>query len=241
MRMVSRACLAIVAGAIAVTAADAADPGVGVVVGDSLGVGVTMASGLKGLARISVFIRGGKAVQQINQAPAGATAFVVLGSNDAEGSIKGLDSSIDAILQAASARNLNLVWIGPPCVRRPWNARVHELDQMLAQRFANSSVKYVSMWDEKICSGSFNAGDGVHMTMKGYSYMWEKARVAAGFPANAARVTDQAATEPAPKAGHKARAPAAQERPRKIAARNASPPRSAPPTAARPMDPHQGG
>jgi hypothetical protein len=165
MRMVSRAGLAIVAGAIAMTAAGAAEPGVGVVVGDSLGVGVTMASGLKGLARISVFIRGGKAVQQINQAPAGATAFVVLGSNDAEGSIKGLDSSIDAILQAASARNLTLVWIGPPCVRRPWNARVRELDQMLAQRFASSPVKYVSMWDEKICCGSFNAGDGVHLSM----------------------------------------------------------------------------
>jgi hypothetical protein len=77
--------------------------------------------------------------------------------------------------------------------------------------------------------------------MKGYSYMWEKARVAAGFPANAARVTDQAATEPAPKDGHKARAPATHERPRKIAARAGSPQRSVPAPAARPMDPHQGG
>jgi len=242
--MVSRTGLAIVAGAVAMAAAGAAEPGVGVVVGDSEGVGVAMASGLKGLARISVFIRGGKAVAQINQAPAGATAFVVLGSNDAEGSIKGLDSSIDAILRAAAARNLKLVWIGPPCVRRPWNARVHELDQMFAQRFANSAVRYVSMWDEKICSGAFYAHDGVHMTMRGYSYMWEKARTAAGFPAAAARTAERSAParEPATDRGHKARMRAAHRRLHKTEAREARRQRSTPAAPAPPAwDPHQGG
>jgi hypothetical protein len=229
MRMFRWAPFAVVACA---AAAGAAETRVGVVVGDSEGVGVAMASGLKGLARISVFIRGGKAVAQINQAPTGATAFVVLGSNDAEGSIKGLDSSIDAILQAAAARNIKLVWIGPPCVRRPWNARVRELDQMLQQRFAGSAVRYVSMWDEKICSGAFYAHDGVHMTMQGYSYMWEKARTAAGFPATAARV----AGAPAAGADHKARVRVTHQR--RIAARNASPHVSAP---LLPLDPHQGG
>jgi hypothetical protein len=160
----------------------------------------------------------------------------VLGSNDAEGSIKGLDSSIDAILQAAAARNIKLVWIGPPCVRRPWNARVRELDQMLQQRFAGSAVRYVSMWDEKICSGAFYAHDGVHMTMQGYSYMWEKARTAAGFPATAARVAEQAAGAPAASAGHKARVRVARQH--RILARNASPHVSAPLPR---LDPHQGG
>jgi len=153
----------------------------GVVLGDSQGEGVALASGLKNLARISVHIRGIKAVQQINMAPVGSTAFMVLGSNDAECCINGLDTSINAMMAAADQRHIRMVWVGPPCVRRSWNGRVRELDQMLARRFTGTSVTYVSMWDEKICSGVFHDRDGVHMTMKGYAYMWEKASAAAGF------------------------------------------------------------
>ena len=188
----------------------------GVVLGDSEGMGVAAASGLKGLARISVHIRGGKAVQQINQAPAGSTAFLVLGSNDAEGSIKALDSSIEAIVRAAAARSIRLVWVGPPCVRRSWNGRVRELDQMLQQRFAGSAVTYVSMLDAKICSGAFQGRDGVHMTAQGYSYMWEKARTAAGFPAT---VPAPRSDEPAAKPGRRTQIAATHQRPHKAATR----------------------
>jgi hypothetical protein len=175
----------------------------GLVLGDSLGVGVAQASGLKGLARISVHIRGPRALLQINSAPTGSTAFVVLGSNDAEGSIAGLDKSIDAIVQAAEKRGVKLVWLGPPCVRKPWNDRVRELDAMLERRFAQSAVKYVSMRDDKICSGAFQTGDGVHLTPKGYAYMWDKARAASGFASAATDAAPRPATagasEPAPK------------------------------------------
>jgi hypothetical protein len=212
--------IAFLAGVVPAGAAET-----GVVLGDSEGVGVAQASGLKGLARISVHIRGPKAVQQINQAPAGATAFLVLGSNDAEGSIKALDASIDAIVQAAAARNIKLVWVGPPCVRRSWNGRVRELDQMLQRRFAGSSVKYVSMVDEKICSGVFQGGDGVHMTSKGYSYMWEKARTAAGLPATSAPA--EHADEPAANAGHRTRVAAVHQPPRKRATHGGAPPAAA--------------
>jgi hypothetical protein len=128
-----------------------------------------------------VHIRGGKAIEQINSTPKGATAFLVLGSNDAEFDIRGLDKSIDDILHAAEARNITLVWIGPPCVRKAWNGRSRELDAMLAQRFAQGPVKYVSMWDDTICSFTFHEPDGVHLTMKGYEYIWKKASAAAGF------------------------------------------------------------
>jgi hypothetical protein len=37
------------------------------------------------------------------------------------------------------------------------------------------------MRDETLCSGKFFAGDGVHLTMQGYTHVWEKARRAAGL------------------------------------------------------------
>jgi hypothetical protein len=200
-RLIRRLGLAILVIAPAVLSARSAVAG-GLVLGDSFGVGVAAASGLKGLARISVHIRGPRALEQINSAPEGSTAFVVLGSNDAEGSLAGLDKSIDAIVQAAQRRSIKMVWLGPPCVRKPWNDRVRELDAMLERRFAGTAVKYVSMRDDKICSGTFQAGDGVHLTMKGYSYMWEKARAASGYTVAAsdtAARTATVATEPAQK------------------------------------------
>ena len=235
LRFVSLAGCAMIACLIGTARAGAAETGV--VLGDSEGMGVAQASGLKGLARISVHIRGPKAVQQINQAPAGSTAFLVLGSNDAEGSIKALDASIDAIVQAAAARNIKLVWVGPPCVRRSWNGRVRELDQMLQRRFAGSAVKYVSMLDEKICSGVFQGGDGVHMTSQGYSYMWEKARTAAGFPATAPTARTD---EPAASTGHRTRVAATHQRPRKASARAGAQP-AAPAQAAPSWDRRQDG
>jgi lysophospholipase L1-like esterase len=165
-------------------AAEQSAPGA-VVIGDSHGESIALVSGLKGLAHISVHIRGPKAVQQINRAPPQSTAFVALGSNDAEFSIKGLDPYIDAIVEAAARRSIKLVWIGPPCTSKAWNRRVRELDAMLAARFDGTAVTYVSVLDPKICSGGYYDGDGVHFTMKGYGYMWEKVRAAAGFEAPA--------------------------------------------------------
>jgi hypothetical protein len=169
-----------------------------VVIGDSHGESIAQASGLKGLARVSVHIRGPKALEQVNRAPAQSTAFVVLGSNDAEGSIKGLDKYIDAFVAAAERKKLKLVWLGPPCTTKAWNTRVRELDEMLAARFADTPVKYVSMRDDKLCSGGFHVRDGVHFTEKGYDYMWEKARIAAGFegPTKAPASTTVASSEP---------------------------------------------
>src|SRR5262249_51433140 len=127
------AILAVTLGALCCApSAGRAAPTNAMVLGDSQGAGVQLASGLKGFAHNSVHIRGGKAIEQINNTPKGATAFLVLGSNDAEFDIRGLDKSIDDIVHAAEARNITLVWIGPPCVRKAWNGRSRELDAMLA-------------------------------------------------------------------------------------------------------------
>lgn len=167
--------------ALAVSLVPAAALANAYVLGDSLGVGVAQVSHLKGLARVSVHIRGPKALQQFAQTPPHSTVFLVLGTNDANGSIARLDKSIDDIVHAAERKNITLVWMGPPCVRKSWDSRSRELDAILRQRFENTAVRYVSMRDDELCSGRMQEPDGVHLKIKGYVHMWEKAREAAGF------------------------------------------------------------
>ncbi len=160
------------------------------VLGDSLGLGVAQVSHLKNLSKISIHIRGNKMQAQIAQTPAGSTVFMTLGTNDANGSIAKLDKSIDDIVAAFEKKNITLVWMGPPCVKQSWDTRSRELDAILAKRFEGTPVRYVSMRDDVMCSGVYHERDGVHLKMKGYAHMWEKARAAAGF--------EVAAVEPAP-------------------------------------------
>jgi hypothetical protein len=156
------------------------------VLGDSLGLGVAQAAHLKNLSKISIHIRGSKMLKQIAQTLSGSTVFLVLGTNDANGSIARLDKSIDAIVHAMEKKNLTVVWMGPPCVRKSWDTRARDLDIMLKNRFENTAVRYISMRDEMMCSGVFHERDGVHLRTKGYAHMWEKARSAVGFAVAAA-------------------------------------------------------
>jgi hypothetical protein len=164
------------------------------VLGDSLGEGVAQAAHVKGLAKISVHIRGPKALGQIAQTPPGSTVFLVLGTNDAEGSIARLDKSVDDIVQAAGKKQITLIWLGPPCVRKSWDTRARELDVMLRNKLASTPVRYVSMRDEQMCSGTFHEPDGVHLKMKGYVHMWQKANIAAGFALASAGPSDVTGT-----------------------------------------------
>jgi hypothetical protein len=151
------------------------------VLGDSLGLGISQAAKIKNLSKLSVHIRGPKAVQQFTHIPSGSTVFLSLGTNDAHGSIARLDKSIDAIVRVAERKKVKVFWMGPPCIRKTWDARARELDAILHAKLANTPVRYVSMRDELMCSGELHAGDGVHLKMKGYAHMWEKARLAAGY------------------------------------------------------------
>jgi hypothetical protein len=152
-----------------------------IVLGDSLGEGLAEVSHLKSFAHISVHIRGPKAVDQVRRAPENTTAFVVLGTNDAEGSITNLDKSIDDILNLAAKKHMKLVWIGPPCVHRPWDNRARDLDKMLSAKLPPRGVTYVPMRDAAFCTGGLHEPDGVHLKTKGYAYMWDKARRVAGL------------------------------------------------------------
>jgi hypothetical protein len=170
------------------------------VLGDSIGEGVAIASRLKSLAKISIHIRGPKAIAQINQTPPGATVFMVLGTNDAEGGLRNIDKCIDDVVAAAGRRQLNVIWIGPHCVRKSWDTRARELDEILRTRLAKTQVRYVSMRDERLCAGRFHEPDGIHLTMSGYNYMWEKVRLGAGFSAAGTRDAAPVAVLAAPAA-----------------------------------------
>lgn len=177
------------AGAMPAIAADT------VVTGDSLGVGIAMASGFQNKAANSVSIRGGHAVEQLRRVPRGSTVFMSLGTNDAVGSIKGLEKGIDQILQTARASDLKLVWIGPPCVLKSWDKNSAALDAMLRERLAGTGITYISMRDPQFCTPSVRAKDGVHFNMDGYRGLWSKAASATGY--QVASVSHEAKEKPA--------------------------------------------
>jgi lysophospholipase L1-like esterase len=152
-----------------------------VVTGDSLGVGIAMASGFENRAANSVSIRAGSAVDQLRKIRPGSTVFMSLGTNDAVGSIKGLEKGIDRIIDTANASRLKLIWIGPPCVSKPWDTRAVELDGILRARLTGTNITYVSMRDPSLCSPSVRSSDGVHFNMEGYRGMWAKAAAASGY------------------------------------------------------------
>jgi hypothetical protein len=148
--------------------------------GDSLGVGVHLASKAPSVAKESVRITSKVPVSQIDSVPRGSTLFLSLGTNDAVGGVLKVQSYVSAILAAATARDIRVVWLGPPCVFKNWDDSAKALDGVLAGLMAQNSVTYVSMRDDALCVRSLRAGDGVHFTMKGYRMMWDRAIAASG-------------------------------------------------------------
>jgi hypothetical protein len=152
------------------------------VLGDSIGDGLATTMGFNNLAQIGIHIRGPKALAQIARTPPGSTAYIFLGTNDAEGSLKNIDKSIDDILDAAAQRQLSVIWVGPHCVRKAWDKQASELDEILRNHLAKAKVRYIGTRDAVICSGKFQEPDGVHLTAKGYRYMWTMIDGAGGTP-----------------------------------------------------------
>jgi hypothetical protein len=161
-----------------------------VVIGDSIGVGISMAGHVPRLAHNSVTIRSADALSQLKRVPHDSIAIISLGTNDAVGSIKGVESGIDKLVALAKSEDLHVVWVGPPCVRKDWNKNVVRLDEILKERLAGK-FPYVSAADSSLCDADLRAGDGVHFNMRGYSKLWARASEAAGVPIEAGKA-DQA-------------------------------------------------
>jgi hypothetical protein len=162
----------------------AAQAEIGRVIGDSIGVGVSWAakgSGVVSTAKNSVAIYSGQIMEQLRQSKKGETVFVSLGTNDAVGGALDVKSKVAQIVAEADRLGVKLVWIGPPCVRKPWEQYSKKLDEILAAQLAGTSAKFVSMQDAEFCSAKLHGPEGVHFTMAGYTRMWQKAAAAAGF------------------------------------------------------------
>jgi hypothetical protein len=155
------------------------------IVGDSIGEGLHLVANYPSPAnRFNVAIYTPFILEQLEQMPRGATVVMSLGTNDAVGGAAAMDvqKRVEAIVAAAAARELKLYWVGPPCVRKPWETYSKKLDEILQAQLASTSVTYVSTQDPSFCEASLHAGDGVHFTMAGYALLWQKAATAAGIP-----------------------------------------------------------
>jgi copper(I)-binding protein len=153
----------------------------GRVIGDSIGVGVSWAAKIPSTAKNSVSIYSGAIMEQLRQAQKGETVFMSLGTNDAVGGAIDVKAHVEQIVAEADKLGVKLVWIGPPCVLKPWEEYSKKLDGILASELSGTSATYVSMQGAEFCSTSLHAPEGVHFNMAGYTRMWQKAAAAAGF------------------------------------------------------------
>lgn len=151
------------------------------VLGDSIGEGVGEVSGQKNLARVSVSIRNRWVYRQFPQVPQGSIVFLVLGTNDADWYLTGLDKRIDEIIQTAEAAKLRMYWLGPVCLFTKSEPRSVALDQILAEKLKNTSITYISMREPELCERDMRVRDGVHLKSRGYFAMWSKAAGVAGI------------------------------------------------------------
>jgi len=164
----------------------------GRVIGDSIGVGVSWAAKIPSTAKNSVAIYSGGIMEQLSQAQKGETVFMSLGTNDAVGAALDVKSKVAAIVAMADKIGVKLVWIGPPCVLKPWEESAKKLDSILASTLAGTSVTYVSTQGQEFCSPTLHGPEGVHYTMSGYSLMWRKASAAVGFTGGGTAVAEAA-------------------------------------------------
>ena len=153
-----------------------------IVIGDSIGVGLSLASGAHRFAHNSVAIRGGDTLGQLANADKKSIVILSLGTNDAVGKIVGLEKSIDKLVQGIEERGSRVFWMGPPCVFKPWNENVMTLDRILEARLKHSTISYISVADPAICDRGLRAPDGVHFNMRGYITLWARVAVRAGLP-----------------------------------------------------------
>jgi len=164
------------------------------IIGDSIGEGVHMVANYPSPAnRFNVAIYTPFIFKQLSEMPRGATVIMSLGTNDAVGGALDVHKRVEAIVAAAEAQGVKLVWLGPPCVLKPWETYSKKLDEILQAQLEGGSVTYVSLQGPEFCERSLHAGDGVHFTMAGYALMWQKAASAAGLPVVVAAASEHKA------------------------------------------------
>lgn len=147
-----------------------------VVIGDSIGQGIAASNGLRNMAQRSFSLRRSNIAKQLSQVPEGAVGIMSLGLNDAADPVWHLVKSVETVVASIARSGRKVVWVGPPCVLKTWDARAAELDIYLRERLATTAIQYVSLRDETICAPALRSRDGQHFTTAGYRYVWDKIR-----------------------------------------------------------------
>ncbi len=127
------------------------------VAGDSIGVGIAAAAHLPSVASGSAPTAALGA--QLARIPAGSTVIISTGTNDA---VAGRDSA-----KLPTRSDLNLVYVGPPCVQTKWNDTQQKFAAFLA-----ANTRHISL----PCLVATRAKDGVHFTGAGYATLWATIR-----------------------------------------------------------------
>lgn len=140
--------------------------------GDSMGLGAQAVSGLPGFAKSSSGIFNGLVLRQLKSVPNGSRLFLFLGTNDAVGLTEPMPERFDSLVKAMKAKELDVVWVGPPCVLQAWNANIPEFDKNLGAMVRESGFVYVSLRDFPACRLP-RLADGVHFNFAGYVAMWK--------------------------------------------------------------------
>jgi len=143
------------------------------VAGDSIGVGVALASGMRNVAKGGVPID--RAIIDRQLARTSGKVWLFLGTNSMPGSVPVGD--VRAIVSFAHARNLTLVWVGPPCMNksRRFGRYVPRFDAGLNAVVTAAGARYVSLNRAEHCSLP-RLPDGVHFTSPGYHAIWNLVR-----------------------------------------------------------------
>lgn len=154
----------------------------GMVIGDQIGVGMDWAAELPSVAHYSVALYNGEVLTQLRQAPRGTTVFMSLGVNDAVTGALDVHKRVAEIIATRDALGVKLVWIGPPCVLKPWETYAKKLDEILRAELQGTDVMYVSLQDAIFCDPTMHSADGVFFNLLGYRRIWAKAATVDGFP-----------------------------------------------------------
>jgi lysophospholipase L1-like esterase len=127
------------------------------VAGDSIGSGIAEAAHLQSVARTGA--SAAALAKQLQQVPSGSTVIVSIGTNDAIGG--------HASAKLPDRPDLNLVYVGPPCVQTKWSATQRKFAAFLAAHTRHIALP---------CLTSARSKDGVHFTAEGYAKLWATIR-----------------------------------------------------------------
>jgi lysophospholipase L1-like esterase len=127
------------------------------VAGDSIGVGIAKAAHLPSVARTSA--SASALGSQLRGVPVGSTVIISIGTNDA---VAGRTNA-----RLPNRPDLNLVYVGPPCVKTKWNGT-----QLRFATFLARNTRHIAL----PCLASARAKDGVHFTGAGYARLWATIR-----------------------------------------------------------------